>query len=203
MGPARLHDRLTLLCAGPFREARQIMKKAGLRKEIRPLLPPWHIIGWRQPYRAARPVAGRFLAARRTGLLMWSSLAKAARQGRRRRVNGLRDGEAGLTPTVARPTSGKCRATKAVAAATLAALGDGSHIVPLDACIQTMRQIRPRHGRARQGNVAGQERQPAGVLIATAVPSGPGTVHWLAPASLTISRTNSSFSMTFGLRTKG
>ena len=30
-------------------------------------------------------------------------------------------------------------AVKAVAAASLAALGDGSHIVPLDACIQTMR----------------------------------------------------------------
>ena len=31
-------------------------------------------------------------------------------------------------------------AVKAVAAASLAALGDGSHIVPLDACIETMRQ---------------------------------------------------------------
>lgn len=31
-------------------------------------------------------------------------------------------------------------AVKAVAAASLAMHGDGSHIVPLDACIETMRQ---------------------------------------------------------------
>lgn len=47
-------------------------------------------------------------------------------------------------------------AVKAVAAASLAALGDGSHIVPLDACIETMRQTgRDMDERYKETSLAG------------------------------------------------
>jgi L-serine dehydratase len=47
-------------------------------------------------------------------------------------------------------------AVKAVAAASLAALGDGTHIVPLDACIETMRQTgRDMDERYKETSLAG------------------------------------------------
>jgi L-serine dehydratase len=47
-------------------------------------------------------------------------------------------------------------AVKAVAAASLAALGDGTHIVPLDACIETMRQTgRDMSERYKETSLAG------------------------------------------------
>ena len=46
-------------------------------------------------------------------------------------------------------------AVKAVTAASLALAGDGTHFVPLDNCIETMRQTGARYGREIQGNQSG------------------------------------------------
>ena len=56
-------------------------------------------------------------------------------------------------------------AIKAVAAASLALRGDGTHFVPLDACIETMRQTgRDMSVKYKETSHRRPRRQPAGVL---------------------------------------
>ena len=63
-------------------------------------------------------------------------------------------------------------AIKAVSAASLALRGDGSHFMPLDNCIEAMRQTGARDGRQVQGDLARRPRgQPAGVLEREAFPA--------------------------------